>query len=53
MKQLGDYKKETLSSLLTGFRKNQRTKHCLVNMLEKWKRNQVIVNKLKVSIMIN
>ena len=26
-----------LSKLLTGFRKNHSTQHCLVNMLEKWK----------------
>ena len=28
---------DVLSKLLTGFRKNHSTQHCLVNMLEKWK----------------
>ena len=28
---------DKLSQLLTGFRKNHSTHHCLVNMLEKWK----------------
>ena len=28
---------DKLSKLLTGFRKNHSTQHCLINMLEKWK----------------
>ena len=31
------FMKDNLSKLLTGFRKNHSTQHCLLNMLEKWK----------------
>ena len=30
--------KDKLSNLLTGFRKNHNTQHCLMSMLEKWKK---------------
>ena len=29
---------DKLSNLLTGFRKNHSTQHCLMHMLEKWKK---------------
>ena len=35
--QIENVMEEKLSKLLTGFRKNHSTQHCLVNMLEKWK----------------
>ena len=33
--QVGDFMKDKLSDLLTGFRKNHSTQHCLMWMLEK------------------
>ena len=36
--QIENFMKGKLSKLLTGFRKNDSTQHCLVNMLEEWKR---------------
>ena len=35
--QIENLMEDKLSKLLTGFRKNHSTQHCLVNMLEKWK----------------
>ena len=35
--QIENFMEYKLSKLLTGFRKNHSTQHCLVNMLEKWK----------------
>ena len=35
--QIENFMEGKLLKLLTGFRKNHRTQHCLVNMLEKWK----------------
>ena len=35
--QIENFMKDKLSKLLTGFRKNPNTQHCLVNMLEKGK----------------
>ena len=31
--------KDKLSNLLTGFRKNHNTQHCLISMLERWEKN--------------
>ena len=36
--QIEDFMKDKLSSLLTGFRKNHSTQHCLMCMLEMWKK---------------
>ena len=36
--QIEDFMKDELSNLLTGFRKNHNTQHCLMSMLEKWKK---------------
>ena len=36
--QIEDFMKDKLSNLLTGFRKNHNTQHCLMSMLEKWKK---------------
>ena len=33
--QIEDFMKDKLSNLLTGFRKNHSTQHCLMRMLEK------------------
>ena len=35
--QTKNFMEDKLSKLLTGFRKNNSTQHCLVTMLEKWK----------------
>ena len=35
--QIENFMEGKLSKLLTGFRKNHSTQHCLVNILEKWK----------------
>ena len=35
--QINKYIEPFLSNLLTGFRKNHNTQHCLLKMLEKWK----------------
>ena len=35
--QIENFMEDKLSKLLTGFRKNHSTQHCLTNMLEKWK----------------
>ena len=35
--QINEYIEPFLSNLLTGFRKNHNTQHCLLKMLEKWK----------------
>ena len=35
--QIKEYIEQYLSNLLTGFRKNHNTQHCLLKMLEKWK----------------
>ena len=35
--QIENFMEDKLSKLLTGFRKNHSTQHCLVNMLKKWK----------------
>ena len=35
--QIENFMQGKLSKVLTGFRKNHSTQHCLVNMLEKWK----------------
>ena len=32
------FMKDKLSNLLTGFRKNHNTQHCLMSMLERWKK---------------
>ena len=34
--QIENFMEDKLSKLLTGFRKNHSTQHCLVNMLEIW-----------------
>ena len=34
---INEYIEPFLSNLLTGFRKNRNTQHCLLKMLEKWK----------------
>ena len=36
--QIEDFMKDKLSNLLTGFRKNHNTQHCLMSMLERWKK---------------
>ena len=36
-KQIDNFMKDKLSKLLTGFRKNHSTQHCLMSMLEMWK----------------
>ena len=36
--QIADFKKDKLSNLLTGFRKNHNTKHCLMRMLARCKK---------------
>ena len=35
--QIESFMEDKLLKLLTGFRKNHSTQHCLINMLEKWK----------------
>ena len=35
--QIGTFMRDKLSKLLTGFRKNHSTQHCLMSMLEMWK----------------
>ena len=35
--QIESFVEDKLSKLLTGFRKNNSTQNCLINMLEKWK----------------
>ena len=35
--QINEYIEPLLSNLLTGFRENHNTQHCLLKMLEKWK----------------
>ena len=35
--QIENFMENKFSKLLTGFRKNHSTRHCLVNTLEKWK----------------
>ena len=35
--QIESFMEDKLSKLLSGFRKNHSTQHCLINMLEKWK----------------
>ena len=37
--QIENFMKDKLSNLLTGFRKDHNTQHCLVSMLESWKKN--------------
>ena len=39
MYQIEDFMKDKLSNLLTGFRKNHNTQHCLMSTLESWKKN--------------
>ena len=36
--EIEDFMKDKLSNLLTGFRKNRSTQHCLMSMLEMWKK---------------
>ena len=36
--QIEGVMKEKLSNLLAGFRKNHNTQHCLISMLERWKK---------------
>ena len=36
--QIEDFMKEKLSNLLTDFRKNHNTQHCLMSMLGRWKK---------------
>ena len=36
--EIEDFMKDKLSNLLTGFRKNHNTQHCLMSMLERWKK---------------
>ena len=36
--QIEDFMKNKLSNLLTGFSKNHNTQHCLMSMLERWKK---------------
>ena len=36
--QIEDFMKGKLANLLTGFRKNHSTQHCLMSMLERWKK---------------
>ena len=36
--QLEGFMKEELSSLLTGFKRNHSTQHCLVNMFKEWQK---------------
>ena len=35
--QIGTFMRDKLSKLLTGFRKNHSTQHCLMSMLDMWK----------------
>ena len=35
--QIDTFMRDKLSKLLTGFRKNHSTQHCLMSMLEMWK----------------
>ena len=37
-KQIEDFMKDKFSTLLTDFRKNRSTLHCLIRMLERWKK---------------
>ena len=37
--QIEDFMKDKLWNLLTGFRKSHSTQHCLMTMLERWKKN--------------
>ena len=39
--QIEDFMKDELSNLLTSFRKNHSTRHCLMRMLEKWKKHYI------------
>ena len=39
--QIEYFMKDALSNLLTGFRKNHSTQHCLTRMLEKWKKLRI------------
>ena len=36
--QIEDFMKDKLSNLLTGLRTNHSTQHCLMGMLERWKK---------------
>ena len=36
--QIEDFLKDKLPNLLTGFRKNHNTQHCLMSMHKKWKK---------------
>ena len=36
--QIEDFMKNKLSNLLTGFLKNHGAQHCLIRMLERWKK---------------
>ena len=36
--QIEDFMKDKLWNLLTGFRKSHNTQHCLMTMLERWKK---------------
>ena len=37
--QIEDFMKDKLPNLLAGFRKNHNTQHCLMSMLERWKKS--------------
>lgn len=37
--QIEEFVNSKLSLLLTGFRKNHSTQHCLLNMIENWEKN--------------
>ena len=49
--QINEYIEPFLSNILTGFRKNHNTKHCVVKMLEKWKEDLVKGNFADVIFM--
>ena len=39
--QIDNFMENKLSALLTGFRKNHGTQHCLESMIENWKNTQI------------
>ena len=50
--QIENFMEGKLSKLLTGFRKNHSTQHCLVNIFEKWK-NTLDKNGFVCAIFMN
>ena len=51
--QIEDFMKDKLSNLLTVFRKNHSTHHCLMSMLEKWKKKLWIKHVIYVQYLWN